>query len=84
MPAAEVAEPGRRHAQAARLVVELDRLRGEVVAEPLRLLVRVGVAPDVDQQRGVVDVGALLLVEAELLREAQRDQALAQHVLHRL
>ena len=58
--------------------------RRDVVAEPLRLLVRVGVAADVDEQRRVVDDRALLLVEPEALREAQRDQALPQHVLHRL
>jgi hypothetical protein len=32
------------------VVVVLDRLRGDVVAEPLGLLVGVGVAADVDQQ----------------------------------
>ena len=41
--------------QAAQLVVVLGRLQRDVVAEPLRLLVRVGVAADVDEQRGVVD-----------------------------
>ena len=81
---AELAHPGRRRTQAARLVVVLAGLQRDVVAEPLRLLVRVGVAADVDEQRGVVDVGARLLVEADPLREPQRDQALAQHVLHRL
>ena len=40
---------------AAELVVVLARLQRDVVAEPLRLLVRVGVAADVDQQRRVVD-----------------------------
>ena len=69
---------------AERLVVVLGRLQRDVVAEPLRLLVRVGVAAHVDQQRGVVDGRALGLVEADELTEPQRDQALAQHVLHRL
>ena len=41
-------------------------------------------AADVDEQRRVVDVGARLLVEIEQLGHAQRDQALAQDVLHRL
>ena len=39
--------------------VVLVRLQRDVVAEPLRLLVRVRVAPDVDEQRGVVDDRAL-------------------------
>ena len=38
-----------------RLVVELHRLGGDVVAEPVGLLVGVGVAADVDQEGGVVD-----------------------------
>ena len=41
-------------------------------------------AADVDEQRGVVDDRSLLLVEPDPLGEPQRDQALAQHVLHRL
>ena len=44
----------------------------------------VGVAADVDEQRGVVDDRALLLVEPDALGQPQRDQALPQHVLHRL
>ena len=62
----------------------LRRLHGDVVAEPLGLLVRIRVTTDVDQQRRVVDVRARVLVEPELLGQAQRDQALPQHVLHRL
>jgi hypothetical protein len=58
--------------------------QGDVVAEPLRLLVRIRVAADVDEERGVVDICSLVVIEAELLSDAQRDQALAQHVLHRL
>ena len=45
---------------------------------------RVGVAADVDEQRRVVDGRPRLVVEAEPLGDAQRDQALPQHVLHRL
>ena len=41
-------------------------------------------ATDVDQQRRVVDARPLLLVEPHPLGQPQRDQALAQHVLHRL
>src|SRR5439155_22822092 len=82
MSGAEEAHARRGHPQASRLVVVLDRLERDVVAEPLRLLVRVGVAADVDEQRRVVDDRSVLLVEAETLRDAQRDQALAQDVLH--
>jgi hypothetical protein len=74
----------RRHAHAAQLVAVLDGLQRDVVAEPLRLLVRVGMAPDVDEQGRVVDDRPLGLVEPDPLREPQRDEALAQHVLHRL
>ena len=71
-------------ADAAELVVVLARLQRDVVAEPLRLLVRVGVTADVDEQRRVVDVGTRLLVEPDALGQPQRDPALSQHVLHRL
>ena len=45
---------------------------------------RVGVTADVDEQGGVVDDGPLVLVEPDPLGEPQRDEALAQDVLHRL
>jgi hypothetical protein len=45
---------------------------------------RVGVAAHVDQQRCVVNTGALLLVEPMVLSQPQRDQALTEDVLHRL
>ena len=45
---------------------------------------RIRVTGDVDEKRGVVDGPAHLVVEAETLGESQRDQALPQHVLHRL
>jgi hypothetical protein len=83
-PGADQAHTGGRRARAAKLVFVLRGLQRDVVAEPLRLLVRVGVAPDVDEQRGVVDDRPRLVVEAEPLGDAQRDQGLAQHVLHRL
>ena len=73
-----------RRAQAPQLVVVLRRLQRDVVAEPLRLLVGVGVAAHVDEQRGVVDGDALLLRQVLALGEPQRDQALAEDVLHRL
>ena len=73
-----------RPAQAPELMVVLARLEGDVVAEPLRLLVGVGVAADVDQEGGVVDDRALLVREPDPLGQAQGDQALAEHVLHGL
>ena len=84
VPGPDESERGRRAAQAPELVVVLPRLQLDVVAEPLRLLVRIGVAADVDEQRRVVDIGARLVAEADPLRKAQRDQALPQDVLHRL
>ena len=54
----------------------LRRLERDVVAEPLRLLVGVGVAADAEQQRRVVDGRARVLVQPEPLGETQRDQAL--------
>ena len=44
----------------------------------------VGVAAHVDEQTGVVDDRARLLVGAHALGQPQGDQALAKHVLHRL
>ena len=44
----------------------------------------VGMTPNADEQRGVIHIGSPLLVQADPLGEPQRDQALAQHVLHRL
>ena len=71
-------------AHAPELVAVLDGLDRDVVAEPSRLLVRVGMTADVDEQGGVVDDRALLLVEPHALGDPQRDEALAEHVLHRL
>ena len=73
-----------RSTQAAELVFVLVGLQADVVAEPLRLLVRIGMAADVDQQRRVVDRCPGFLIEADPLSHPQCDQALAQHVLHRL
>src|SRR5690242_21089157 len=53
-------------------------------ALPICLLVRVGMAAHVDEQRGVVDGSTRVVVQAGVVGQAQRDQALAQHVLHRL
>ena len=84
LPAPSSRNPAAVARRPLQLVVVLARLQRDVVAEPLRLLVGVGVAADVDQQRRVVDDRPRLLVEPEPLGEPQRDQALAQHVLHRL
>ena len=56
----------------------LGRLERDVVAEPLDLLVGVGVAADVDQQRAVVGGRPRLVVQRQQLAQAQRDPALAQ------
>jgi hypothetical protein len=52
--------------------------------EPFRLLVRVGVTADVDQERRVVHARPGLLVQPDPLGEPEGDQTLAEHVLHRL
>ena len=52
------------------LVVVLRRLQVDVVAEPLRLLVGVGVAADADQQRRVVDAGPVVDRRARPARPA--------------
>jgi hypothetical protein len=69
---------------AAQLVRVLAGLQRDVVAEPLRLLVRVGVTADVDQQGGVVDRHPVLLAQTRVAGQPQRDQALPQDMLHRL
>jgi hypothetical protein len=46
--------------------------------------VGVGVAPDVHEERGVVDGRALGIDQPQPIREAKRDRALPEHVLHRL
>ena len=55
LPAPKRRSMADRLAEALGLVVVLRRLEVDVVAEPLRLLVGVGVTADVDQQRRVVD-----------------------------
>ncbi len=67
-----------------RVVPVLVGLQRDVVSEPLGLLVCVGVAADVNEQRGVVDGAAFAIVEADSIGDAQGDDALAQDVLHRL
>ena len=76
--------PGRGHANTPQLVVVLHGFQRDVVSEPFRLLVSVRMAAHVDEQGGVVDDGAGLVVHPEAFGQAQRNQALAQDVLHRL
>ena len=77
-------ECGGSAACAPELVIVLPRLQRDVVAEPFRLFVGVGMTAHIDEQRRVVDVGALLFVQPDSIGEPERDQALPQHVLHRL
>jgi hypothetical protein len=84
LPGTESAETSHRRPHAVQAIDVLVSLQGDVITEPLSLLVRVGVATHVREQRRVIDDRSLVLVEAEVLGEAQRDPALAQYVLHRL
>jgi hypothetical protein len=73
--------PGRGRAEVHQAEVGLQR---QVVAEPAGLLVGVHVAAHPGQQRRVEDHLAVGRVQAHRLGQPQRDQALPQHVLHRL
>ena len=84
LPGADQPHGRQRAAHAAQLVDVLAGLERDVVAEPFRLLVRVSVTADVDQQGGVVDRHPVLLGQPRAVGQPQRDQALPQHVLHRL
>jgi hypothetical protein len=84
VPGTEAAQTGRGLARPVQPVAVLVAPQPDVVAEPLRLLVRVGVAADVGQQGRVVDDGPLLVVQPDVLGDPQRDPALPHHVLHRL
>jgi hypothetical protein len=70
--------------EANRIVIVLQRFKPDVVAEPLRLLVGVSVAADVDKQRRVVDDRPCVSVEANPLCQPQGNQTLPEYVLHRL
>ena len=59
-------------------------LEGQVVAEPLRLLVGVDVTPDPGDEPGVVQDRSFVVVESDDLAKPQRDDALAHGVFHRL
>ena len=82
--AADETKRRRGGANSTVLVVVLARLERDVVAEPLRLFMRVGVTADIDEERGVVDDRPPFFVEPDAVTQAQRDHALTQHVLHRL
>ncbi|MCY7302902.1 MAG: hypothetical protein LH654_07660 [Thermoleophilia bacterium] len=84
LPRSESPDARRSHTNAPWLVVVLGRLQRYVVAKPLRLLMGIGMATDVDEQCGVVHDSALLLVQSDTLGESQRNQALPQNVLYRL
>ena len=56
----------------------------DVVAEPLDLFVRVGVATDLDEQRRVIRRDAGAIIDACQLTHPCRDPALAEDMLHRL
>jgi hypothetical protein len=84
IPSTQAAQARRDGAHAARLVPVLSGPQGDVVAEPLGLLMCIRVTADVHEQAGVVHDRARLGVDAESLGETERDQALSQHVLHRL
>jgi len=77
-------QTGHRRPHAVQSMVVLVGLQGDVITEPLGLLVSVGVTTHVREQRRVIDDRSLVLVETEVLGETRRDPALAQYVLHRL
>jgi hypothetical protein len=81
---AEQAHPVDHAGDTAHVDVVFRRLGGDVVTEPFRLFMRVRMTTDVDEQCGVVGRRPEFLVETEDLGQAQRDEALAQDVLHRL
>ena len=70
---------GRREIDAPE--VSLER---QVIAEPLRLLVGIHVTAHPRDQGCVVDDHTVSLIQAQPLGQPQGNQALAQHVLHRL
>jgi hypothetical protein len=72
----EPADRGERPLRAVEPIGVLVGLEPDVVAEPLRLLVGVGVTAHVDQEGRVVDRDAVVLVDADAVGQAQRDQAL--------
>ena len=84
VPGPEAPQPGQRPPGTAEVVTVLRAPQRDIVTEPLHLLVRVGVARDVDQERGEVDRRALVALQGEVIAQAKRDHRLPEHVLHRL
>lgn len=74
--AADQAHRRGRRPRAADVVVVLRRTQRDVVSEPLRLLVCVGMAADVDEERRVVDGRALVLLEVEPVGHARETSVL--------
>ena len=74
----------RKVARAAGLMVILERPERDIVTKPFGLFVSVGVATDVHQKSRVVDRRTLFFVEPQKVCQTNRDDALAQDVLHRL
>ena len=84
-PAAEMPEHEHRPRSRVREIGPAEvALQHHLVPEPLRLLVGIDVAADPRDQGAEVDGLALAAREADPVGERQRDQALPQHMLHRL
>ena len=73
-----------RRADADRVNQAEARLQGQVVPEPLRLLVRIDVTPDPDDERYVVQDRPVVVAQTQPLPDAQGQDALPQRMLHRL
>ncbi len=83
-PEPDQPKPGKCPLHAVGVVPVLGRPERDVVAEPLRLLVGIRMAADIDQQSRVVDRQSVDVGETQPVRDPQRDDGLPQHVLHRL
>ena len=75
-------EPRRRGA--GEITAVLVPSHGDVVSEPGGLLMRVGVTAEPRQQRDVVDDGAVGLVQPDIVRDPQPENARPHDVLHGL
>ena len=75
-------EPARGH-RTGEVNVSGVGLQRQVVTEPLRLLICIHMTAHPGKQRGVVDDTAVGPVQSQPIRQPHRDQALAQHMLHR-
>jgi hypothetical protein len=68
------------HRASCELMDVLAGFQGDIVAEPLRLLMRVGMTPNVDQQCDVVERHPVPVIQPGMVSQPRRDQALAQDV----